>query len=113
MASQLLLLFINRVQAKANVAANLVLGFKPQLTGITQQFLQIYFQELWSHDVITVVAAGNDDNAGCAVSSTVPQVLGTAGNGLITVGGVNNQGELDDVTTFDDGTGGSMTVYAL
>ena len=63
--------------------------------------------------MITVVAAGNDGNVGGALSSTVPQVLGTAGNGLITVGGVNDKGELDDITTFDEGTGGSMTVYAL
>ena len=75
--------------------------------------MQNFFQELWTLDVITVVAAGNEGDVGAALSSTVPQSLGTADNGLITVGGVNVIGVLDGRTTFDDGTGGSMTVYAL
>ena len=64
-------------------------------------------------DVIFVIAAGNDGVTGHSLDEWLPQRLGTATNGLITVGGVHSNGVLDDITTFDNNNGGSLTVYAL
>ena len=41
-----------------------------------------------------------------------PQAIGTANNGLITVGGVSYSGVFWDQTTRDRGQGGSISVYA-
>ena len=68
---------------------------------------------MWDLDVVTVVAAGHSGNIGGSLDLTLPQKLGTAANGLITVGGVFRDGVLDDLSTFDRGRGGSITVYAV
>lgn len=67
---------------------------------------------LWYHDIITVVAAGNDGDTGHGLHESVPQALGRADNPLITVGAVDINGQLMDFTTSDQGLGGSMTAYS-
>jgi hypothetical protein len=71
-------------------------------------------EELWRRLLPTiwenVVAAGNlgNQDRGHSLDEYVPQKLGTAANGLITVGGVLADGVLDPLTTFDLGIGGSL-----
>jgi hypothetical protein len=67
----------------------------------------------WANDIITVVPTGNGGADGESLDEHTPQNLGTAQNGLITVGGVENHGVLAPRTTFNGGRGGSITVYAV
>ena len=79
--------------------------------------LNFFFDQIltscWNNDIITVVAAGNDGLLGRSLDESTPQKVGTANNGLITVGGVKNNGVLDLQTTYRAGLLGSMTVYAV
>lgn len=93
--------------------ANKASGFNPDTTGITEQIMQRILEDMWSMDVTMVVAAGNDGQLGHSLDEIVPQKLGSPDNALITVGGVYKDGTLDDLTTFDSGAGGSITVYAV
>lgn len=67
----------------------------------------------WRHDIITVVSAGNAGDRGSSLELATPSNLGKEDNPLITVGGVDECGVLWPRTTFDRGSGGSMTVYAV
>lgn len=60
---------------------------------------------------MTIVAAGNTWRLDSLDKGT-PQSLGTLDNGLITVGGVTNDGSYWPSTTRQLGLGGSITVYA-
>lgn len=67
----------------------------------------------WCKDkkVTFIVAAGNKDVP--KLHQATPQRLGTSDNGLITVGGVNEDGTLYHLTTVQKpGKAGSMTVFA-
>jgi hypothetical protein len=69
--------------------------------------------ECWGQDIVTVVAAGNAGGSGESLDENTPTSLGSAANGLITVGGVDSTGLLAERTNFDAGRGGSITVYAV
>jgi subtilisin family serine protease len=60
-------------------------------------------------DITVIVAAGNDARD---LNEITPQNLGTADNGLLTVGGVEKNGGLFADTNPDLGNGGSISVYA-
>lgn len=56
----------------------------------------------------------NDGEIGKTLDETTPQNAGTTSNGLITVGGVDSDGMLHDITNFkSDRRGGSITVYVV
>jgi subtilisin family serine protease len=61
-------------------------------------------------DITVIIPAGNDAPTG--LHNNTPQVLGTADNGLITVGGVEMDGSLFTLTNPDLGLGGSISIYA-
>lgn len=64
------------------------------------------------NDITVVVAAGNDGMSSVFLDQITPQNLGTANNGLITVGGLEKDGSLYKDTTPDRGNGGSLSIYA-
>ena len=103
---------------REELLANLIAGFKPlagapgQLGSVMPQIMQSLLDSCWQNDIITVVAAGNS-GASESLDVRTPQSYGTAANGLITVGGVNRDGVLDTITTYDAGRGGSMSLYAV
>jgi hypothetical protein len=61
-------------------------------------------------DITVIIPAGNDAPTG--LHENTPQILGTADNGLITVGGVEMDGSLFTLTNPDLGMGGSISIYA-
>jgi hypothetical protein len=72
-------------------------------------------------DVVVVMSAGNEGLDGDTLGMIVPQNQGTPTNGIITVGGVYNDGSLwpptvpetrADQTTQENPLTGSMTCYA-
>ena len=69
----------------------------------------------WVNDIVTVVGAGNGGNDGISLDQMTPQNLGRPYNPLITVGGVDGQGQLSlsPMSSFDVGQGGSISVYAM
>lgn len=69
-------------------------------------------KECAKNNIIVVVAAGNDGKEG-SLKRTTPQNLGRPDNELITVGAVYNDGRLMELTTRDQGDGGSISVYAV
>lgn len=85
-----------------------------RLTDRRKQILQRAMERCWANDIITVVAAGNEgeDKFDGMLSNRAPQFFGSPGNALITVGGTFMSGRMWNSTCFDDGTGGSLTVYA-
>jgi subtilisin family serine protease len=60
-------------------------------------------------DITVIVAAGNDARD---LNEITPQNLGTADNGLLTIGGVEKNGALFADTNPDIGNGGSISIYA-
>lgn len=62
------------------------------------------------NDIVVVIPAGND--APTPLNEITPQNLGTDGNRLITVGGVEKNGILFSPTCPNLGNGGSLTIYA-
>lgn len=66
----------------------------------------------WNNDVTTVICAGNNEGTSFYLDDKTPQNLGTASNGLITVGGVTSAGVLWPQTIPSRGFGGSISVYA-
>lgn len=101
------------------VLSNLVEGFEHtpgnSLEGLWYLNIELWQALLncWRHDIITVVAAGNNGMIGGALDLQTPQGLGQEHNPLITVGGVSGHGLLWPGTSFDRGIGGSMTVYSM
>jgi hypothetical protein len=70
-----------------------------------------FFEWCASFKVTVVIAAGNAPERG--LHNTVPQKLGTAENGIMTVGGVEKDGTLFQQTTMaQPEQAGSLTVYA-
>ena len=60
-----------------------------------------------------VIPAGNEGQNGITLNQRTPQVLGSSGNGLITVGAVNSNGSLVPSSTPEKPeAGGSLTLYA-
>ena len=99
--------------------SDIKLGFTLATTGSQETFDRLNsvlldnLQECWDQDIITVVPTGNSGLHGGSLDESTPQKLGTASNGLITVGGVDKDGVLHDITTLDAHSGGSISVYAM
>lgn len=75
------------------------------------EFVALRVQWCWDRDIVTIVPAGNRPKLEF-LDEDIPQNIGTPGNGLITVGGVTEDGGYWSDTTRDRGLGGSITVYA-
>jgi len=71
--------------------------------------MQTMLQDAWDAGIVTIVAAGND---GGTTAKATPQRLGTTDNGLITVGGIQNDGSIWP-QSVRQGTRGSLTISAV
>lgn len=90
-----------------------VVGFASGDDGILEEMFPEVMRLCEAHDIIVTIPTDNDGEIGVSLDQRIPQHLGTATNGLITVGGVHINGLLAQKTTFDRGSGGSRTVYGL
>lgn len=57
-----------------------------------------------------MTSAGNDPNI--RLENKLPQALGTDSNTVITVGGVNEDGQIWEKSSPEGSGGGSLTVWA-
>ena len=95
--------------ATGRFVVNLSYGFEIDTPRINQ--MQDILTSAFQNDVVFVVCAMNRPTPQY-IDERVPQAMGTAGNQLITVGGVLGTGVFDPRTSQDRGRGGSITVYA-
>ncbi|KUM65355.1 hypothetical protein ACN42_g1691 [Penicillium freii] len=72
--------------------------------------LEDFISELEQLDVVVVVAAGNSNKE--KLEERIPQNMGTDSNSIITVGGVNEDGQIWEHSTSQGSGGGSLTVFA-
>ncbi|CAI7668050.1 unnamed protein product [Penicillium viridicatum] len=72
--------------------------------------LEDFISELEQLDVVVVVAAGNSNKE--QLEERIPQNMGTDSNSIITVGGVNEGGQIWEHSTSKGSGGGSLTVFA-
>lgn len=87
-------------------------GFdKNEVNAAHKEIMDRIVQKCLDEGIVVVIASGNAGADGGFIDETTPQDFGTAGNGLITVGGVNRDGRLFDKTTRNRNQGGSITVY--
>ncbi|KAK3049051.1 hypothetical protein LTR09_009705 [Extremus antarcticus] len=90
---------------------NLSFGFETDAKNlnIPDPMMQTMLQDAWDAGIVTIVAAGND---GGTTAKATPQRLGTTDNGLITVGGIQNDGSIWP-QSVRQGTRGSLTISAV
>jgi hypothetical protein len=72
--------------------------------------LEDFISELEQLDVVVVIAAGNSNKE--KLEERIPQNMGTDSNSIITVGGVNEEGQIWEHSTSQGSGGGSLTVFA-
>ncbi|KAJ5211134.1 subtilisin-like protein [Penicillium cf. griseofulvum] len=72
--------------------------------------LEDFISELEQLDVVVVIAAGNSNKE--KLEERIPQNMGTDSNSIITVGGVNEAGQIWEHSTSQGSGGGSLTVFA-
>lgn len=72
--------------------------------------LEDFISELEQLDVVVVIAAGNENKE--KLEDRIPQGMGTATNSIITVGGVDEDGQIWEHSTSQGSGGGSLTVFA-
>lgn len=60
--------------------------------------------------MVVVIAAGNSNKE--KLEERIPQNMGTDSNSIITVGGVNEEGQIWEHSTSQGSGGGSLTVFA-
>lgn len=72
--------------------------------------LEDFISELEQLDVVVVIAAGNENEE--KLEDRIPQGMGTTSNSIITVGGVDEDGQIWEHSTSQGSGGGSLTVFA-